>query len=424
MAKNIKSIRGVHDILPEQSGTWQYLENTFRQLLSSYGYHEIRMPILESTELFIRSIGEVTDIVEKEMYTFTDRNNSSLTLRPEGTAGCVRAGIQHGLFHNQQRRLWYTGPMFRREKPQKGRYRQFHQLGVETVGMSGPDIDAELIALTARLWKTLGLKNIRLELNSIGSTASRQHYKQVLVDYFSAHIDQLDTDSQRRLQTNPMRILDSKNTAMQEIIANAPSILEHLDEASAAHFEQLRVLLDNMSIAYTINPRLVRGLDYYSKTVFEWVTDELGSQGTVCGGGRYDGLIKQLGGRETTACGFGLGIERLLGIMEVQGIQAPQQMVHFYFIMVGDSTQQVAMPLAEQLREALPQATIICNSGGGSFKAQIKRADKSGAQYALIMGEDEVQNNTIAIKPLRTRDAQQTLDQDQLITYSQSLIKS
>lgn len=424
MAKNIKSIRGVHDILPEQSGTWQYLENTFRQLLSSYGYHEIRMPILESTELFIRSIGEVTDIVEKEMYTFTDRNNSSLTLRPEGTAGCVRAGIQHGLFHNQQRRLWYTGPMFRREKPQKGRYRQFHQLGVETVGMSGPDIDAELIALTARLWETLGLKNIRLELNSIGSTASRQHYKQVLVDYFSAHMDQLDADSQRRLQTNPMRILDSKNTAMQEVIANAPSILEHLDEASAAHFEQLKMLLDNMNIAYTINPRLVRGLDYYSKTVFEWVTDELGSQGTVCGGGRYDGLIKQLGGRETTACGFGLGIERLLGIMEVQGIQAPQQTVDFYFIMVGDSTQQVAMPLAEQLREALPQATIICNSGGGSFKAQIKRADKSGAQYALIMGEDEVKNNTIAIKPLRTRDAQQTLDQDQLITYSQSLIKS
>ena len=417
MAKNIQSIRGVHDILPEQSTAWQQLENTFRTLLSSYGYQEIRMPILESTELFIRSIGEVTDIVEKEMYTFTDRNNSSLTLRPEGTAGCVRAGIQHGLFHNQQRRMWYSGPMFRREKPQKGRYRQFHQFGVETVGFAGADIDAELIALTARLWKILGLKNIRLELNSIGSPTSRQHYKTVLVDYFSAHSDQLDEDSKRRLQSNPMRILDSKNTTMKTLIANAPSILEYLDEDSVAHFEQLKQLLDSMNVAYTINPRLVRGLDYYSKTVFEWVTDELGSQGTVCGGGRYDALIKQLGGKETTACGFGLGIERLLGLMEVQGIQAIARKPDYYFVMVGEHAQQTGMPLAEVIREKLPDLQIICNCGGGSFKSQIKRADKSGAEYALIMGDDEASNNTIAIKPLRKREEQTTLNQSELVAH-------
>ncbi len=417
MAKNIQSIRGVHDILPEQSAAWQQLEDTFRALLSSYGYQEIRMPILESTELFIRSIGEVTDIVEKEMYTFTDRNNRSLTLRPEGTAGCIRAGIQHGLFHNQQRRMWYSGPMFRREKPQKGRYRQFHQFGVETVGIAGPDIDAELIALTARLWKILGLKNIRLELNSIGSPTSKQHYKTVLIDYFSAHINQLDEDSTRRLQSNPMRILDSKNTTMKTLIANAPSILEHLDEDSVAHFEQLKQLLDSMNVAYTINPRLVRGLDYYSKTVFEWVTDELGSQGTVCGGGRYDALIKQLGGKETAASGFGLGIERLLELMEVQGIQTIAKKPDYYFVMVGESAQQMGMPLAEIMREKLPNLHIICNCGGGSFKSQIKRADKSGAEYALIMGDDEVSNNTIAIKPLRKREEQTTLNQSELIAH-------
>ena len=417
MAKNIQSIRGVHDILPNQSGAWQRLEETFKTLLSSYGYQEIRMPILESTELFIRSIGEVTDIVEKEMYQFTDRNNSNLTLRPEGTAGCIRAGIQHGLFHNQQRRMWYSGPMFRREKPQKGRYRQFHQFGVVTIGISGPDIDAELIVLTARLWKTLGLKNIRLELNSIGSSASRQHYKKVLVDYFSTHLNQLDEDSKRRLQSNPMRILDSKNTDMKTLIANAPSILEHLDEDSTIHFEQLKQLLDSMNVAYTINPRLVRGLDYYSKTVFEWVTDELGSQGTVCGGGRYDALIKQLGGRETAACGFGLGIERLLGLMEVQGIQTTDKKPDYYFVMAGDKAQQIGMPLAENLREGIPQLQLICNCGGGSFKSQIKRADKSGANYALIMGEDEVNNKTIAIKPLRERKEQTLINQNELIAY-------
>ncbi len=417
MSKNIKSIRGVHDILPEQSAAWQYLEDTFRSLLSSYGYKEMRMPILESTELFIRSIGEVTDIVEKEMYTFTDRNDSKLTLRPEGTAGCVRAAIQHGLLHNQQRRVWYIGPMFRRERPQKGRYRQFHQLGVETFGISGPDIDAELIAFTARLWKTLGLNNIRLELNSIGSSASRQQYKKVLVEYFSSHVDVLDEDSQRRLHTNPMRILDSKNPALKDLISSSPSILDHLDEESSKHFDELKSLLDSMGIAYNINPRLVRGLDYYSKTVFEWITDELGSQGTVCGGGRYDGLVKQLGGRETPACGFGLGIERLLGIMEVQGIDTPDQHPNYYLIMSGDEAQRTGMQLAEALREEIPALRISCNCGGGSFKSQIKRADKSGAEFALILGDDEVKNKTINIKPLRSRDEQISLPQSELLKH-------
>ncbi len=421
--QTIKSIRGVHDILPHQSPAWQHLEACFRELLASYGYAEIRMPILESTELFKRSIGEVTDIVEKEMYTFTDRNNSSLTLRPEGTAGCVRAGIQHGLLYNQQQRLWYTGPMFRRERPQKGRYRQFHQLGVETFGMTGPDIDAELIVLTARLWKLLGLKNIELELNSIGSAESRKAYKEILVDYFSEHEEQLDDDSKRRLNTNPMRILDSKNPAMQILIASAPIIIDHLDEESEQHFTQLKSLLDAMDISYTINPRLVRGLDYYSKTVFEWTTNELGSQGTVCGGGRYDGLVEQLGSKATPACGFGMGIERVLGLMEAQGITLPVTTPEFYMIMAGDAAQQVGMQFAEQLRNKFPQLYLICNGGGGSFKAQMKRADKSAAKYALIIGENELKDDSITLKPMRDRDAQQlTLPQAELVEYIHSQI--
>lgn len=420
MSKNatIKSIRGVHDILPQQSPAWQFLETCLRELLLEYGYAEIRMPILESTELFKRSIGEVTDIVEKEMYTFTDRNDSSLTLRPEGTAGCVRAGIQHGLLYNQQQRLWYIGPMFRRERPQKGRYRQFHQLGVETFGMTGPDIDAELIAITARLWQRLGLKNIRLELNSIGSAESRKNYRAVLVDYFSQHKEQLDEDSLRRLDSNPMRILDSKNPAMATLIAAAPNILDHLDTESSAHFEQLKALLDAMGISYTINPRLVRGLDYYSRTVFEWTTNELGSQGTVCGGGRYDGLVEQLGSKPTPACGFGMGLERVLNLMEAQDIVATQKAPEYFFIMAGDHAQITGMQLAEQLRDQIPELRLLCNCGGGSFKAQIKRADKSAARYALIMGEDEVRNHSITIKPLRNRDeAQISIPQDELAVY-------
>ncbi len=417
-AQTIKSIRGVHDILPHQSPAWQHLEACFRELLTHYGYAEIRMPILESTELFKRSIGEVTDIVEKEMYTFTDRNDSSLTLRPEGTAGCVRAGIQHGLLYNQQQRLWYTGPMFRRERPQKGRYRQFHQIGVETFGMAGPDIDAELIVLTARLWKRLGLNNIELELNSIGSAQSRKAYKEILVDYFSNHEEQLDDDSKRRLNTNPMRILDSKNPAMQTLISAAPIIIDHLDDESEEHFTQLKSLLDAMDISYTINPRLVRGLDYYSKTVFEWTTNELGSQGTVCGGGRYDGLVEQLGSKDTPACGFGMGIERVLGLMEAQGITNPITTPDFFMIMAGDDAQRTGMQLAEQLRTQFPQLYLICNCGGGSFKAQIKRADKSTAEYALILGENELKDNSITIKPMRNREAEQlTIPQAEFVEY-------
>lgn len=421
MAKTIQSIRGVHDVLPEQSTHWQYVEAIFRELMGDYGYKEIRMPILESTDLFIRSIGEVTDIVEKEMYTFTDRNDSKLTLRPEGTAGCVRAGIQHGLLYNQQQRLWYCGPMFRRERPQKGRYRQFHQFGVETFGMAGPDIDAELIALTARLWKKLNLQNITLELNSIGNTSSRERYKESLVEYFTQHSELLDEDSQRRLGSNPMRILDSKNPAMQEMIGQAPNILEYLDEESSTHFEQLKALLDAMSIDYVINPRLVRGLDYYSNTVFEWTTTQLGSQGTVCGGGRYDKLVEHLGSRETPACGFGLGIERLLGLLEAQDIQPPQAPPHFYFIMRGEKAQITGMQLTESLRDNLKNIKIICNCGGGSFKAQMKRADKSNAAYALILADTEVESGQISVKPLQSRDEQQLILQTELKEYIESL---
>ncbi|MCK5726211.1 MAG: histidine--tRNA ligase [Thiotrichaceae bacterium] len=414
--RTIKSIRGVHDILPTDSPSWQHFEKTFSSLLDSYGYSEIRMPIIESTELFKRSIGEVTDIVEKEMYTFTDRNESSLTLRPEGTAGCVRAGIQHGLLYNQQQRLWYNGPMFRRERPQKGRYRQFHQVGVETFGITGPDIDAELIAMTARLWQLLGLKNIELQLNSIGSNASRQAYKTVLVEYFTKHYDALDEDSQRRLSTNPMRILDSKNPQLAKLIATAPSILDHLDDDSQQHFDQLKNLLDAMEIQYTINTRLVRGLDYYSKTVFEWVTTELGSQGTVCGGGRYDGLVEQLGSKNTPACGFGMGIERVLDLMEAQGIVPKQNKPDFYLMMIGEGTLAKGMQLAEQIRQQIPNVKLITHCGEGSFKSQIKRADKSGAKIALIIDNKALENQQIIFNPLRDREQpQQTIAEDKLI---------
>jgi histidyl-tRNA synthetase len=417
MAKIIQSIRGVHDILPDQSPVWQQLEGTLRDLLGSYGYREIRMPIMESTDLFSRSIGEVTDIVEKEMYTFTDRNGDSLTLRPEGTAGCVRAGIQHGLLYNQQQRLWYAGPMFRRERPQKGRYRQFHQIGIETFGIAGPDIDAELIALTARFWKKMGLNNIRLELNSIGSSESRQEYRKVLVEYFSAHHDALDEDSKRRLNSNPMRILDSKNPEMKALVAAAPSILDYLDAESEAHFNGLKALLDAMGIIYTINPRLVRGLDYYSRTVFEWITDELGSQGTVCGGGRYDALVKQLGGRETPACGMAMGIERLITLLETQDNASALRDPDFYLIMAGEKAQTAGMQLAESLRNDYPHLYIITNCGGGSFKAQIKRADKSGAEYALILGEDELAKQSISVKPLRSGEPQSTIPLTEIANY-------
>ncbi len=422
MSKSIQSIRGMHDVLPEESPRWQQFESVVADIMRRYGYSEIRTPIVESTDLFCRSIGEVTDIVEKEMYTFEDRNGDMLTLRPEGTASCVRAGIQHGILHNQIQRLWYLGPMFRHERPQKGRYRQFHQFGVEAFGIADADLDAELILMCARLWRRLGLKDIELQLNTLGSNAARQQYRQVLVDYLTAHRDALDEDSQRRLQSNPLRVLDSKNPELAEIIANAPSLLDHLDEESQQHFAQLRAILDAAGIAYTVNPRLVRGLDYYCKTVFEWVTTSLGAQGTVCAGGRYDGLVKQLGGRDTPAAGFAMGIERLLALMEEQQCEFASQPPHAYLIMQGEVAIQAGLLLAEQLRDALPALRLTSNCGGGSFKSQMKKADKSGAQFALILGESELAAGNIAVKPLREQGEQQTIEQAALAQHLTTLI--
>jgi len=394
------------------------------QTMKAYGYREIRTPIIESTDLFCRSIGEVTDIVEKEMYTFADRNGDSLSLRPEGTASCVRAGIQHGLLHNQTQRLWYAGPMFRHERPQKGRYRQFHQFGVEAYGIATPDIDAELILMGARLWKALQLKDIRLELNSLGSATARANYRKVLVDYFQAHKNALDEDSQQRLKTNPLRILDSKNPDMQALNNAAPSLLDYLDEESAQDFKVLRSILDAAGIAYTINPRLVRGLDYYCKTVFEWVTDQLGAQGTVCAGGRYDGLVAQLGGRETHAIGFALGIERLLALQEQSRQQVVADEVDVYLLLQGEGAELKGLLLAERLRSAIPELKLLTHCGGGSFKSQMKKADKSGAAIALILGEAEIGSNKIAVKFLRTSEDQQLVADADLVGFLQTHIHS
>jgi len=417
----IQSIRGMHDILPEQSPLWQFFESTVKKLLQSYSYKEIRMPVVESTDLFCRSIGEVTDIVEKEMYTFEDRNGDSLTLRPEGTASCVRSGIQHGLFHNQQQRLWYMGPMFRHERPQKGRYRQFHQIGIETFGMPGADIDAELILMSARLWKLLGLKDIRLELNTLGTSESRNAYKQVLVDYLNEHKDVLDEDSLRRLESNPLRVLDSKNPDMQSMIEAAPSLMDYLDEESLTHFKHLTEILDKAGIKYNINSRLVRGLDYYCKTVFEWVTDSLGAQGTVCAGGRYDGLVEQLGGRETPAAGFAMGVERLLSLLEDAGMQVDNA-PDVFIVLQGDQAQLQGMSFVESLRDQMPGVDIQTNCGAGSFKSQIKKADKSGARVALILGEEEIQNDAVSIKMLREKVDQKTVSQSELVTMLNTIL--
>ncbi|VAW60223.1 Histidyl-tRNA synthetase [hydrothermal vent metagenome] len=406
----INCIRGMHDILPHQSPLWHFFENRVKKLLQTYTYSEIRMPVVESTDLFCRSIGEVTDIVEKEMYTFDDRNGDSLTLRPEGTASCVRAGIQHGLLHNQQQRLWYMGPMFRHERPQKGRYRQFHQVGVETYGMSGPDIDAELILMTARLWKQLGLENIRLELNTLGSSASRKAYREVLLAYLNQHIEVLDEDSLRRLHSNPLRILDSKNPTMQSMIDAAPSLMDYLDEESSIHFKQLTAILDSAGIEYTLNTRLVRGLDYYCKTVFEWVSDSLGAQGTVCAGGRYDGLVEQLGGRATPAAGFAMGVERLLTLLEDAGQQVDNA-ADIFVVLQGDKAQLEGVSVVENLRNELPDVILRVNCGGGSFKSQMKKADKSGAKIALILGEDEMSSGMAGIKFLRENIEQTSVAQ-------------
>ncbi|MCK7543195.1 histidine--tRNA ligase [Marinobacter bryozoorum] len=410
MAK-IQAIRGMNDILPEQTPVWQYLESRVRGVLQSYGYQEIRMPVVEHTELFRRSIGEVTDIVEKEMYTFDDRNGDSLTLRPEGTAGCVRAAEEHGLLFNQTRRLWYTGPMFRHERPQKGRYRQFHQIGVECFGMEGPDIDAELLILTARLWQTLGLQeHARLEINSIGTAEARAEYRQALVDYLGDYRSDLDPDSQRRLLTNPLRILDSKNTETQRILENAPSLDDFLDDESRDHFEQLTAMLDAAGVPYAVNNRLVRGLDYYGKTVFEWVTDSLGAQGTICAGGRYDGLVEQLGGRPTTAVGFAMGMERLILLLETLELvpDSVNNAADVYVTAMGESAVTAAFRVSEAVRSALPGRTVVTHCGGGSFKSQMKKADRSGARVAIILGENEVRDGTAGVKYLREdRDQEQ-----------------
>jgi len=399
----------MNDILPDVSGTWRYLETVVRDIVQSYGYSEIRLPLLERTDLFRRSIGEVTDIVEKEMYTFLDRNDESLTLRPEATAGMVRAGITNGLLHNQRQKLWTTGPMFRYEKPQKGRYRQFYQFDVEALGFEGPDIDAELIIMCARMWRALGISRLKLEINSLGTAESRTHYRETLVEYFSGVKSQLDEDSIRRLEQNPLRILDSKNPEMKAIVEAAPVMIDFLDEESSEHFQGLRDLLDAAGVTYTVNTRLVRGLDYYSRTVFEWVTDALGSQGAVCSGGRYDGLVEKLGGRSTPAIGWAMGIERLVALYEACGGEAPATDADVYIVAAGDGALEQAFEIAEDLRDKIAGIRIDVNLGGGSFKSQLKRADKSNAEYALILGEREIAEKRVGLKPLRSTEDQSSI---------------
>ncbi len=415
----IQSIRGMNDLLPEHSAIWQYVEATLARMLGAYSYREIRFPILEKTDLFKRAVGEVTDIVEKEMYSFDDRNGDRLSLRPEGTAGCVRACIQNGLLHNQTQRLWYTGPMFRHERPQKGRLRQFHQIGVEAFGLAGPDIDAELLLLTARLWRELNIDQaLELQINSLGTAEERATYRQALVDYLDAYKDDLDEDSQRRLSTNPLRILDSKNPDTQLLLKNAPVLNDFLGAESKQHFEHICAVLNNAGVSYVINPKLVRGLDYYSQTVFEWVTRNLGAQGTICAGGRYDSLVELLGGKPCSAVGLAIGLERLIMLLDELGAvpDSVDQQVDMYLVAVGDESYQ-AMQLAEQLRTALPAVRLETHCGGGSFKSQIKKADKSGAAVAIILGEDEVSSNTVQVKFLRQERPQETVDQASLVEF-------
>ena len=414
MSTKPRAIRGMNDILPEVSGTWRYLEAIVQEIVESYGYSEIRLPLLEHTELFKRSIGEVTDIVEKEMYTFADRNGESLTLRPEATAGMVRAGMTNGLFHNQKQKLWTSGPMFRYEKPQAGRYRQFYQFDVEAVGYDGPDVDAELIIMSARMWQQLGISRINLEINSLGTPEARIRYREALVKYFSGVKNQLDEDSIRRLEQNPLRILDSKNPDMQAIVDAAPVMLDFLDEESAEHFRGLKVLLDAAGVTYTENPRLVRGLDYYSRTVFEWVTDALGSQGAVCSGGRYDGLVEKLGGRATPAIGWAMGIERFVALYEACGGETQASDADVYIAALGTGTLERAFALAEELRDSIAGIRVEMNLGGGSFKSQMKRADKSGAEFALILGEQELADGCVGLKPMRSAEEQTSVALDQL----------
>ena len=410
MAK-IQAIRGMNDLLPADSPVWQYLEGVVKGLLQSYGYQEIRMPIVEQTELFCRSIGEVTDIVEKEMYTFNDRNGDSLTLRPEGTASCVRAADQHGLLFNQTQRLWYTGPMFRHERPQKGRYRQFHQIGAECFGIATPDVDAELIILTAQLWKKLGIADqVTLQINSLGTSEERAEFKAELCVYLEQRFDALDEDSQRRFSSNPLRILDSKNAATQAVLKDAPKLSAYLGEESKADFDTLLSLLDLAGVSYDINPNLVRGLDYYSKTVFEWVTEALGAQGTVCAGGRYDGLVEQLGGKPTPGIGFAMGVERLVLLLEELNAvpESVRMNVDVFIVASGEGTAAKAFEIASSVREECG-LRVLQNLGGGSFKSQMKKADRSGASIALILGEQELEREEVIVKFLK-------LNKDQLAT--------
>jgi histidyl-tRNA synthetase len=418
MSSKPKTVRGMNDILPDVATRWQYLESEVEDIIQAYGYRQVRLPLLEHTEVFRRSIGEVTDIVEKEMYTFDD-DGDSLTLRPEATASMVRAGITNGLFHNQKQKLWTVGPMFRRERPQAGRYRQFHQFDVEAMGYEGPDIDAELIIMCARLWKRLGIGRIRLEINSLGVAESRASYREALVEYFNGVKSRLDEDSIRRLDKNPLRILDSKNPEMQDIIAGAPVMLDHLDEASADHFAGLRALLEAAGVEYEVNPRLVRGLDYYSRTVFEWVTDALGAQNAVCAGGRYDGLVEKLGGRATPAIGWAMGVERFVALYEACGGEFPATSPDVYLVAVGEGTRERAFALAESLRDEVAGIRVETNLGGGSFKSQMKRADKSGATWALVLGEQELSEERIGLKPLRSDAEQESIRLAELATVLQ-----
>lgn len=419
MSKKLQAIRGMHDILPDKTPLWQMLEKAMFEVCQQYGYSEIRMPLVESTDLFCRSIGEVTDIVEKEMYTFADRNGDSLSLRPEGTASCVRAGLENGLFYNQIQRLWYQGPMFRHERPQKGRYRQFHQIGIECFGMSGAEIEAEIILMSYRLWKKIGIVDeLTLEINTLGTSEERAVYKGVLVEYLEQHLEQLDEDSLRRLKSNPLRILDSKNPAMQTLIEAAPCLIDSLGDESIQHFKQLQGYLGDANISFTYNPRLVRGLDYYSHTVFEWTTSSLGAQGTVCAGGRYDGLIEQLGGKKTPAVGLAMGVERLVLLLEQHEWDDVKPLA--YLVYQGDEAKKEAIQLAERLRDQLPQCGIVLHCGEGSLKSQFKKADKAGAKLALILGEEEVAENKVSIKFLRDRQEQQQLPQSELAAFLQN----
>jgi len=421
VAQQIQAIRGMNDVLPADICAWQHLEACAREVASSYGYEEIRVPLIEHTELFKRAIGEFTDVVEKEMYTFTDQGGESLTLRPEATAGIVRAAISNGLLRGARHKLWCIGPMFRHERPQKGRYRQFYQLDVEAIGFAGPDVDAELIALTARLWRRLGLSGVRLEINSLGTPEARRAYREILVAYFRRHESSLDADSRRRLQGNPLRILDSKNPQMAEVIAAAPLLTDHLDEPSREHFAALSAVLDGIGIAYRVNPRLVRGLDYYSRTVFEWITDALGAQDAVCSGGRYDGLIAQLGGEATPAIGFALGIERVVDLL-LQAARVPAAKRADAYVIVNGTDSCAAIQMAEALRDALPHRRIEFNLGGGNFKAQFRRADRSGALLALICGDEEMGRGVVAMKPLRQETGQTECPRSEIAARVEELL--